>query len=460
MAGVTSPAPTSAALAQRPLIAGLLVLVTAVAFEAQSVSTAMPAAAADLGQLDLYAWAFTAFAIPQIVAIVAGGRLCDRFGPVRPLQLGVLIFAAGVLLSALAVSMPMLLAGRFVQGLGGGLTNLALMVVVGRAFPPADTSRLMTYFSFAWMLPSFVGPGVAAWLVHVWSWHAVFWAVLPVVGLGVALLGPALAHRPLPGLGAAPAGTRTLLAGLGLAVGAAVVQAAAQLGSLWGIPLGVAGALLLVVGIPRLMPRGWRPLGVGLAGVIASRFFFSGAFSITFAFLPLMIVKLRGQELFVGGIALTVASFGWTFGSWVQSQRWLHLSRDRITTLGTALVTVGLSIVASGSFVLEVPVAVVIAGATIAGAGMGLAMPSTSILMIQLSPTDELGHNTSALQVAEALGNAVIVGAAGALFGAFSGAGDLRNAFGWAAALAAACAAASVAFSRRCGHVENLSARP
>ena len=58
----------------------------------------------------------------RIVAIVAGGRLCDRFGPVRPLQLGVLIFAAGVVLSALAVSMPMLLAGRFVQGLGGGLT--------------------------------------------------------------------------------------------------------------------------------------------------------------------------------------------------------------------------------------------------------------------------------------------------------------------------------------------------
>ena len=121
-------------------------------------------------------------------------------------------------------------------------------------------------------------------------------------------------------------------------MGAAVVQAAAQLGSLWGIPLGVAGALLLVVGIPRLMPRGWRPGGVGLAGVIASRFFCSGAFSIPFAFLPLMIVKLRGQELCVGGIALTVAPFGWTFGSWVQSQRWLHLSRDRITTLGLSLI--------------------------------------------------------------------------------------------------------------------------
>ena len=154
---------------RRALMVGLLMLVTAVAFEAQAVSTAMPAVAADLGRLDLYAWAFTAFMIPQIIAIVAGGRLSDRIGPVRPLKAGVATFAVGIVVSATAVSMQMLLAGRFIQGFGGGLANVTLMVVVGRAFPPSETARVMTWFSFAWMLPSFVGPSLAAWIVRISS---------------------------------------------------------------------------------------------------------------------------------------------------------------------------------------------------------------------------------------------------------------------------------------------------
>lgn len=453
---------------RRPLMVGLLILVTAVAFEAQAVSTAMPAAAADLGQVDLYAWAFTAFMIPQIVAIVMGGRLCDSVGPAVPLKAGIAVFAAGVVVSACAQTMPMLLAGRFVQGFGGGLVNLALMVVVGRAFPPKDTGRVMTYFSFAWMLPSFLGPATAAWIVKISSWHFVFWAVLPLVLIGIVLLGPALGHVPLPGLhedAVEPAG---LPAAFAVAIGVGLLQAAGQRIAWWSAPLAIAGAVLLVVWLRRLMPVGWTPLGPGLPSVILVRALVTGAFFGSAAFVPLMLVQMRHQDLLSAGYVLTVASVGWTAGSWLQSRRWLMMSRDSIVTLGAAAVAAGLVIVCVATLVPALPLWVIVVGAIASGAGMGLASSSTSILVIQLSESAQLGRNTSALQVGESIGNALVVGIAGTAFALFVGSlvpGDVDLtdevwAFGVPSAFVAACALLSVALSRSMGHVENLSARP
>lgn len=433
-------------------------LVTAVAFEAQSVSTAMPAVASDLGQLDLYAWAFSAFMIPQMVAIVVGGRLSDRFGPVLPLRIGVVVFAVGLILSASAWSMPMFLAGRFVQGMGGGLINLSLMVVVGRAFPPEETGRVMTWFSFAWMLPSFIGPSAAAWIVSVASWHWVFWAVLPFVALGIALLTPALANVDMPPLvSESDAARAPLWAAFGAAVGVALVQAAGQELQWWSAPLAMLGLVAIIVSLRPLMPAGWRPLAKGLPAVIPTRALATGAFFGFVAFQPLMLNELHGYGLEVGGIVLTIASLGWTAGSWLQSRPWLRLSRDAIVSTGVVLVSVGLTVVAVFTLSVGWPLPVLVAGGVVAGAGMGLTSSSTSVLVIQLSDAHQLGHNTSSLQVAEAMGNALIVGLAGTLFAAFASSPALS--FGAPAVLVAGCAWLAFAASRRIGHVENLSAR-
>ena len=445
---------------RRALMIGLLMLVTAVAFEAQAVSTAMPAVAADLGQLDLYAWAFTAFVIPQIVAIVVAGRLCDRLGPVRPLQAGIAVFAAGVVASACAVTMPWFLAGRFIQGFGGGLVNLAVMVVVGRAFPPAETGRVMTWFSFAWMLPSFIGPTAAAWIVRAASWHVVFWVVLPLVLAGAALLWSALAGFRLPGLHDPDAAGAPLPAAVIAALGVAMVQGAG-VRLWWGTPLLVGGgAACLALTIHRLMPTGWRPLAGGFGAVIATRALVTGAFFASGAFLPLMINRLRGQGIEMGGYVLTVASLGWTLGSWFQSRGWLRISRDAIVTLGVALVVAGLAVTSACTFSPGLPLGLIVAAATLSGTGMGLASSSTSILAMQLSRPHELGKNTSSLQVGESLGNALTAGLAGTAFALADPASQPVAAFGVPSLFVALCALVALVMSRRIGHVQNLSARP
>ncbi len=444
---------------RRALTVGLLILVTAVAFEAQAVSTAMPAVAADLGRLDLYAWAFTAFMIPQIVAIVVAGRLCDRLGPVRPLQAGIAVFAIGVVFSASAATMPVFLLGRFVQGFGGGLVNLALMVVVGRAFPASQTGRVMTWFSFAWMLPSFVGPSAAAWIVKAASWHVVFWAVLPLVLAGVVLLLPTLAKVELPGLHDPDAAPASLGAALVAAAGVGLVQASGIRLGWWAPVLLLAGVTCLALSLRRLMPAGWRLVGTGFPAVIAARALVTGGFFASVAFLPLMLKQLRGQGIEVGGYVLTVASLGWTLGSWIQSQSWLRLSRDAIVSLGVGMVTVGLAVASVCTFEPGLPLGLLVAGMTVAGAGMGLASSSTSILAIQLSRAHELGRNTSSLQVGESIGNALFAGVAGALFALLKAGDQSVASFGVPSLFAAACALAALVMALRIGHVDNLSAR-
>ena len=446
---------------RRALMVGLLMLVTAVAFEAQAVSTAMPAVAADLGRLDLYAWAFTAFMIPQILAIVLGGRLCDDLGPVRPVKIGVVVFAVGIVLSATAISMPMFLVRRFVQGFGGGLINVSLMVVVGRAFPPQDTGRVMAWFSYAWMLPSFVGPTASAWIVRAASWHFVFWAVLPLALVGFVLLTKALAHVHLPALHDEDAPPPASLWAAGLAaLGVGAVQGASVVPDWLRLVLIAVGAACIVVSLRPLMPAGWRPFAAGLPAVIAARALVTGAFFEAIAFLPLMLNHLRGEPLEVGGYVLTVASLGWTLGSWLQSRHWLRLSRDAIVSVGVAACVVGLTIASACTFLPAVPLWVLVVGMSATGVGMGMSSSSTSILVMQLSDAHALGRNTSSLQVGETMGNAVVVAVAGTIFALLNARGEQVASFAVPSVLVAVIALVALVFSRRIGHVPNLSARP
>src|SRR3954463_11273833 len=118
----------------RALAIGLCVAVVAVAFEAISVATAMPAAARELDGVDLYAWAFSLFLIGQLFATVAAGRLCDRIGAARPMAGGILVFAVGLVVAATSTTMVQLIAARLLQGLGAGVVGVSMYVVIAQVY--------------------------------------------------------------------------------------------------------------------------------------------------------------------------------------------------------------------------------------------------------------------------------------------------------------------------------------
>ena len=448
--------------APRSLLVGLLTSVVAVAFESVAVATAMPQAARDLGRIGLYAWAFTMFVLGMVVATAIAGRIVDRIGPVWPVLGGQALFVIGLVAAGSATSMPMLIAARFGQGLGGGAFNLAFMVVIARAYDPAARARVMTAFSVCWTLPAFVGPFVAGWLTDHLSWHWVFWSVAPVMVLAMLVMTPALLSLrsteppPADDQGVLPAPV-PVWASLVTGAGVAGVQYGGTLGGARGLAVALVAVAALVAGVPRLMPPGFLRLGRGLVAVVWARLLLAGAFFASESFLPLMLVEQRHMSLTRAGLAITVGSLGWTFGSWLQSRSWLSWRRDVIVVVGVVHLSIGLALVTTFARFPALPLAVPAIGWVLAGVGMGMAVASTSLVVMALSPGQLLGRNSSSLQVGDGLGTSILGGVAGAVFAALHGKVAASHTFGTVFAVGLVAAAASILVSVRVGAVVNES---
>ncbi|SEQ01670.1 MFS transporter [Microlunatus flavus] len=428
----SSPLP----LSQRALTVGICTITVSIAFESIAVATAMPVAARDLDGIAYYAWAFSLFVIGMLLATVIAGRVCDRVGPSRPLLVGLGIFVVGLVVAGTAESMVQLIAGRFVQGLGGGALNTAMFVTVAKAFRPVQRPKVFTYISTAWVLPSFVGPPVSAWLTSHLSWHWVFFTVIPLAVIGGAMVLPtvrAMMRIPMPEVSAEDASglpPAPVWAAFATALAAALLQAAGTRLDWSGLVLLVVALVLLGLGLPRLMPRGFLRLGRGLSSVILTRALLPGAYFGGEAFLPLMLVEQRHVPLLLAGGTLTVGAVGWTTGSFLQAQRRLPLRRDQLITLGCANVAVGLALAGVLALVPSLPYGLIALAWVFSGLGMGFATASTSLATITLSSEDAQGRNGSSLNLGDALGSSVFVGIAGTIFGALHPGGNLALTFG------------------------------
>ena len=127
---------------RKGLTVGLILTITLVAFEALGVATAMPLVVRDLGDLHLYGWAFTAPLLASVIGITVGGSAVDRRGPGPPFAAGLVLFTVGLAIAGAAPSMPVLVAGRFVQGLGAGVVPPAAYGAIGRAFQDRARARM------------------------------------------------------------------------------------------------------------------------------------------------------------------------------------------------------------------------------------------------------------------------------------------------------------------------------
>jgi MFS family permease len=396
----------------RPLLAGLVSVILLIAFEAMAVATAMPRAVAELHGQPYYAWAFSGFVVTSLFAMVVAGEVCDARGPTRPMVVGVGLFTAGLLLAGTAVDMAVFVAARAVQGLGCGAVIVAVYVVVGRSFDDSLRPRVFSLLSSAWVLPSLVGPAVAGFLADQASWRWVFLGVSVLVVPALLLMLPSL---PALEGGRPVAGTGRKLAALMVAVGLACLQYGAQRLDRVGLLFAVAGVLLVAPTIRRLLPAGTLRFARGLPTVIAMRGVLAGSFFGAETFIPLMLVTQRGLTSTQAGLSLTGAALGWAAGSWYQGRPTTPLPRHLLVRGGCALVAVAIALVALSTWTVVPPWTAAVAW-TVGGVGMGLAMASVAVLTLQLSPPQDQGANSAALQVSDSLFSAVTIGVGGAVY--------------------------------------------
>lgn len=420
--GVSSASPP-----QRLLLTGLVMSCLGVAFQAFGVVTAMPDVMRDLDGVAFYAWAFTTFVIAMLFATVVAGRACDRVGVAKPLLVGFVLFCAGLLLAAASSSLWTFLAARLIQGLGGGALNVSLFVAIALAFDEAMRPRVMMVMSFAWLLPAFVGPPLAGSVTRELGWRWVFAAVVPLM-----LLGGALSLRPLLSLQRAwrrPEATGASIpvwAGALAAGGVLALQVGGQHLAWSSVPLALIGLVAIVAAVRAIMPAGFGRAAPGLPSVLLVRLLQAGTFFAAEPFLVMMLQDVHRFSATRAGWALTIGSIGWTFGSWLQSRAWFSMPRHEMLRLGAASSTAGLACLAVLTWWPSVSLVIGGIGWVVAGFGMGMMSTSTAVAVMSLSATHELGRNNSALQVGEALGNALLTALAGTLFAAWHAVGADR----------------------------------
>lgn len=433
-------------------IAGVT-MVAVQAFEAVAVSTAMPTVAAALGGLSSYALAFGVPAATAILGMVGAGSWSDRRGPVGALALGWVLFVAGLLVAGTAATMPMLIGGRALQGLGTGLTSVATYVVVARTYPEDTRPRIFSAFAAAWILPALLGPAVAGFLVVHAGWRWVFLSV-PFIAVAAAVAGWAPCRRLLADRAHTADPVTTVREGVIKGLFAAVAGLAACLLSVAGqssvaaaVPMTIVSVVLLVLSVPRLLPRRTYRSGRGLPTVILLRGLTSAAFTGAEVFLPLLLQRERGLSPAGAGIVLTVGALGWSAGSALQGRVSSAARRAPMLRIGLIVLAVGIAL-ASAVVWKAVPLFTVYGSWMIAGLGIGIAYPTMSVLTLELSAPDEEGRNTSALQVNDALLQSVTLAVSGSVFAALVDRSHSAPYLAGFAIAAAAAAAGAVLASR------------
>jgi MFS family permease len=439
----------------RRLTVGIVVVLLLVAFESMAVATAMPVVARALGGMAWYAWAFSAFLATSLAGMVVAGPVTDTAGPRGPFYVGLALFSAGLVAGGLAPSMGVLIAARAVQGLGAGLNVVAVYVVVGRAYPDSLRPRVFAAMSSAWVVPSLVGPPVAGLLADHVSWRAVFLLVAPLVLVAGLVMRPGLRGRA-PEVSArevsAPRASRTtwrtVAGACAVACGAAALQYAGQRLGLVGLVSLIGAVALLVPTVPRLLPPGTLRACRGLPTVVAMRGLLAGTFFGAETFVPLMLVEQRGLATALAGLTLTGGALGWAGGSWWQGRPGLVTARWRLVRAGAFAVAAGIGAVGA-VLAPAVPVPLAAVAWTIAGAGMGLAVASLSVLLFELSAPAEQGANASALQLSDGLGSVVFIAAAGAIYAGLHGSGAAGRPFAVILAVMAVLTVGAALLARR-----------
>jgi EmrB/QacA subfamily drug resistance transporter len=407
------------------LCAGFLLIVV----DMTIVNVALPSIARDLRFTPSgLAWVVNAYLIAFAGLLLLAGRVADLVGGKRVFLLGLAIFTTASLACGLSGSQPLLIAARFVQGIGGALSSAVILAMIVTMFPErGDQAKAFGIFSFVASAGASVGLVAGGAITQVVSWHWIFFVNVPL-----GIVTATLAYRLLPSS-----------RGLGIGRGADVLGAALVISSLMlGVyaivsssgPIGLLAVALLGAFLVR-QARASQPIlplrlfrSPILSGANAVQALISAAFLSFFFLASLDLERVLGYGPLALGlgflpVALVMGIFSVRFSAGLV----MRFGAYRVAIAGQAVVALALLMLAFGpehvvyARDLLLPMALL-------GLGGGLCMPAlTMIAMSDASPADSglaSGLLNTTGQVGGALGLAVFATVAAARTAALGGAGE------------------------------------
>jgi MFS family permease len=384
----------------------------------------MPSIVADIGGQHYYAWVTTSFVVAAIVASLFVSRILDWKGPRAAYVLGFLTFAFGAAGNALSPTMELLIAGRVVQGLGGGLLAGLGYAVIRSALPERHWARATGAVSAMWGLGTLFGPALGGVFAELGLWRWAYGALA-----FAALVFTILAQRSFGGVAGArhraPVPVASLVP-LVLAIVAISLSAVVPIG--WPT-LAMVGAglvlLVLFVTVERrahdtILPRITYRRGNSLKWVYLTVAALSAGVMVE-TFIPLFAQKLAGLAPLAAGLLGAVLSLAWVIAQLFVVSVSSDAGRRRAIRLGPLLLTAGL--IAYGLLQAEGTDSAMItlwgAVLALAGAGIGLAWPLLGVAaMSATSDPAEGGKAAAAITTTQLIAFSVTSAFAGTLMAA------------------------------------------
>ena len=344
----------------------------------------LPSAVAEIGGQRLYAWVTTVYLVASVVAATTVSATLTRFGPRWSYLLGLGVFGAGSLIATLAPTMEFLLAGRAVQGAGGGMLAGLGYAVINSALPQSLWTKASALVSAMWGVGTLVGPAAGGLFAQFGSWRWAF-GVLVLLAVLMAVLVPfalpARAAADQPARDGIPVWSLLLLGSAALVVSVAGIPS----NWIWTAVLVGTGMLLVAIFLvvdrrmeaAVLPPTAFRPgplrwiyltLGMLMAATMAD-----------------MYVPFFGQRLahlvpVAAGFLGVALSVGWTLSEITSAS----VTRPRVVR---AIVMVAPLVMATGLTLAAVSqfsdasvgvIAIWVVALVITGTGVGMAWPHLS----------------------------------------------------------------------------------
>jgi EmrB/QacA subfamily drug resistance transporter len=401
------------------LCAGMLMIV----LDGTVVNVALPTIQNDLGftQSGL-AWVVNAYLIAFGGLLLLAGRIGDLVSRRGVFLTGLGVFTVASLACGVAQTQEMLVAARFVQGVGGAMTSAVILGMIVTMFPePAEQAKAIGVYSFVASAGGSIGLLAGGVISQAINWHWIFFINLPI-GIATAIL----ALRLLPGDRGVGFGAGTDASGAVLITGAlmlgvyTIVKPAAEQGWTARTTLGF-GALSLALlagfvareamaGSPLIPLRIFRNRNVSGANAVQA-LTVAGMFGMFFLGV-LYLQRILHYDALQTGLAFLPTTIVMGGLSLRYSEKLIMRFGPRTTMLpGLALIAAGLALFARapihGHFLTDV-----LPSALLLGTGVGVAFPAIATLAMSSATQDDAGLasglvNTT-MQVGAALGLAVL----------------------------------------------------
>ena len=392
------------------------------------VNVALPSIQRDLGfsQSGL-AWVINAYLIAFGGLLLLAGRLGDLLGRKRVYLVGLGIFIGASVLCGLSVNQPMLVAARFVQGIGGAVSSAVILAMIVTLFPkPEDRAKAFGVFSFVASAGAAIGLLAGGLITQAVSWHWIFFVNVPI-GLATAVLSARLLapDRGIGiGKGADVIGAVLVTGALMLGVYTIVESSDIGLTSLRTLGLGgVALALLTAFVVRQALARNpILPLRIFASRKLSTanivQALMSSAFLGFFFMASLDLQRVLGYgPLDIGLAFLPVAVVMGLFSIRFSAQLINRFGPLAVLVSGQVVIATALAMLGFGPANADYAVHLLVPMALL-GLGGGLSFPSLTIIAMSDAKHSDAGLASGLLnttgQVGGALGLAVLATIAGA----------------------------------------------